>query len=784
MIFFDTAEEWDAAALERVLSGEPTGENSSYVPDPALKALEGRAIEAMENVYQLLEAAERRDAVTKNSEVALRALKARCLTPDVDDSGSSSSSGSGSGSGLNSDSEPKSSSSSSDRDLTEELESDSENGSGQDNLSEDTSESEADSDADYTDNKSPSESYTLPNRLYAPSGLRISTKSVDQEPKAPTAQSPPTSKQGNSSKQAKLTSNRKAEKKKRRKAERQKVKQAENDFLDFLDRMIDELDNLRTLGISSTELFLKQHYAKKRTEKAGDEAQQAILTSRFRDSVERMIIELFRIGLPHAGGQISTEDAEVIANCALMVGLQQGVEIPYDEFQEAIVGITEAITSRPKKVNEAQFSGLGIRAAPALRLKSDTEPKLPSDKTNSDGKLGPTGRKKGFFGWAAKFFQPSGKTAGFIPPAEESRDYTIKDKWTEKDLETATGGRHPFIDPEITLILQGVHGDAHETYENNERYIWGCEYLEADLEDITIETLPSNGKQKPGHKSPEDASYYCKFTTRLFSSINTWIEKYIIPTRKTASIKIDSFTVLPVIQQTLRKFDYFEESDFITPAGEKSLKKRNLRRRIKRQMFFQYLFYQVLYENIWSKWLYGLDDYLEAHVLNIAGLDETQKQTKQGHFARGRWFTDNIRRKPTGMTQTVLDHQAHIATTLRQLFVPLLNSNNAGPGPTNRRMCTSAEKELLLIISDAQALQLMFQSEVTFHQIIFDWPGARFDKQWMVNAANSTDMERLGGQPVPGKTSGLTSEDKIDFVFQPGLYIEEAAEIYEYIVVA
>ncbi|KAF3261785.1 hypothetical protein TWF192_008243 [Orbilia oligospora] len=765
---FDAAETWDAAALERVLSGGSTGANSSYTPDPELKALEGQAIEAMENVYYLLEEAERRDAVTKNSETALRALKASCLPPDLNDSGSESN---------NSDSDP---------DYPGEPESESESEPESEPGSESKpgsdkggSDNETDTESDSTEEGGGSESSFTSDILYEPSGLGGAIRSTSQGPEYPTRQNPPTSKQANASERGSSKSQRKAEKKKKKHAERQKIKDTENDFLDFLDRMVDELENLRTLGLSSTDLFLKQHYAKKKMEKPEDKAQKAILTSKFRESVERMIIELFRIGLPHAGCQISTADAEIIAKCALIVGLQQGVEIPPNEFKEAVVGITDAIMKTPENEVKAQPNGgRELRTAP----KNNTY--ISSKDGDSGGKPAPTETKRGFFGWAARFFQPSGKNGGFIPPPEESRDYSIKESWTGEDLQTETGGRHPFIDPEILLVLQDVNDNAQETYENSERYIWGCEYLEADLEDITIETLPSNGKQKPGHKGPQDASYYYGFTSRLFSSINTWIEKYIIPARKTASININSPSVLPAIKQSLRKFDYFEESDFITPEGEKSLKNRNINRRIKRQMFFQYIFYQVLYENIWSKWLYGLSDYTEAHVLNIAGLDETQKNTKQGHFARGRWFTDNIRRKPTNMTQKILDNQAHIATTLRQLFVPLLNINNSSSGPNNRRMCISAEKELLLIISDAQALQLMFQSETRFHQIMFDWPGSRFDSRWMVNAANATDMEPLGKQPVPGKTGNLTSEDKIDFVFQPGLFISETVEIYEHIVVA
>ncbi|EGX53631.1 hypothetical protein AOL_s00006g89 [Orbilia oligospora ATCC 24927] len=778
-MYFNAAKTWDAAALERVLTGESTGANPSYVPDPELKALEGQAIEAMENVYYLLEEAERRDAVTKNSETALRALKASCLPPDVNDSNSESNN---SDSDLDYPGEPES---------ENESESESELGSDKGNLSGSGSDNETDPESDSTEEGGASDSSFTSGILYEPSGLGGAVRSTSQGHEYPTKQSLPASKQANASKRGDSKSQRKAEKKKKKHAERQKIKDAENDFLDFLDRMVDELENLRNLGLSSTDLFLKRHYAKGKMEKPEDKAQKAILTSKFRESVERMIIELFRIGLPHAGCQISTADAEIIAKCALIVGLQQGVEIPPNEFKEAVVGITDAImnnlvsfldvtkgSNNPKNEVKAQPNGgRGLRAAP----KNNTD--IDSNNVDSDGKP-PTETKRGFFGWAAKFFQPSGENGGFIPPPEESRDYSIKESWTGKDLQTETGGRHPFIDPEILLVLQDVNDDAQETYENNERYIWGCEYLEADLEDITIETLPSNGKQKPGHKGPQDASYYYGFTSRLFSSINTWVEKYIIPARKTASININSPSVLPAIKQSLRKFDYFEESDFITPEGERSLKNRNIKRRIKRQMFFQYIFYQVLYENIWSRWLYGLSDYTEAHVLKIAGLDETQKNTKQGHFARGRWFTDNIRRKPTNMTQTILDNQAHIATTLRQLFVPLLNINNSSSGPSNRRMCISAEKELLLIISDAQALQLMFQSEARFHQIMFDWPGSRFDGRWMVNAANAVDMEPLGQQPVPGKTGNLTSEDKIDFVFQPGLFISEAVEIYEQIVVA
>ncbi|RVD84384.1 uncharacterized protein DFL_006136 [Arthrobotrys flagrans] len=736
------AETWNSTALENVLSREFIGVNPSYVPDPELKALEERAMEAMEHVYDLHEVAERRDAVTKNSEVAVRAIKARFLTPDADNDSNSEaepeSDSLGSGSGL-------------DQDVTEESASDSETGSGQ----EDPSDDDIDSEADYTEEEWTPELTAIPEPR---SALRRAVKFADQVPKTSITKSPPTSKQmkpPSQNENPKLDRNK--EKKETRKAERKKIKQAENDFLDFLDRMVRELDNLKVLGQSSTDLFLRQHYAKNGTEASGDKLQQVRLTSRFQESVERMITELFRIGLPHVGSQISTADAEVIAKCALIVGLRQGIEISPHEFKEAIDSITYAIAKNFTRGEESLPVGSGLRAVPATKTVTDTKLKP------NPGKPGPIETKKGYFGWAARFFQPSGKNP---------------------DLQAETGGRHPFVDPEIKLVLQDVNDEAQEAYENNERYIWGCEYLEADLKDITIETLPSNGKQKPGHKGPEDATYYRSFTSRLFASINTWVKRYIIPARKTTSIKINSPSALPAIKQTLRKFDYFEESDFITPEGEKSMKKRNEKRRMKRQMFFQYLFYQVLYENIWSKWLYGLSEHAEARVLKLAGLDETQKNTKQGHFARGRWFTDNVRRKPTNMTEIVLDHQAHIATTLRQLFVPLLNSNSAGTSPAKRRMSTSAEKELLMIISDAQALQLMFQSEFTVHKIVFDWPGTRFDKRWMVNGANAADVERSGRKPVPGKENGLVRGDTVDFVFQPGLFIGEATEIYEHIVVA
>ncbi|KAK6356494.1 hypothetical protein TWF718_000853 [Orbilia javanica] len=761
-----------SADLEKTLTGESTNATHADAPDSELKSLEEKATEAMENVYYLLEAAERRDAVTQNAEIALRSIKARLLAPDTevgDDSNSGSDSSDSDSSDSASDSDPDSESNS-DSDPPDET------GSNQSDLSED----DIDSEASYTEEEEwSSGSTTTPEPNSAPSALRRTVKSPGRRAKDSNTKSLRVTKSKNVSERKGSKSEHRNEKKNKKELKRQQVKRAEDEFLEFLDRMVRELDNLRVLGKSSTDLFLKQYEVKEGTEALGDKLQQAKLASKFRDSVERMIIELFRIGLPHSGCQISTADAEVIAKCALIVGIKQGVGIQRDEFEEAIVDVTDAIVRRLSKREEPSPDGHGLRGAPAAKSVAGAKSESSPEKTDLGAK--PTKR---YFGWATKFFQPSGKTPGFIPPSEDTRDFTIKDDWTEKDLQAETVGRHPFIDPEVKIVLRSINDAAREACRNNERYIWGCEYLESDLKNITIGTLPSNGKVKPAHNGPEGPAYYHKFTSRLFSSINTWVERYILPTRRTASIKINSPAVLPAIKQTLRKFDYFEESDFIVPKGEKSLKSRNEKRKIKRQMFFQYLFYQVLYENIWSRWLYGMNKDMEAHVLELAGLEETEKHTKKGHLARGRWFTDNIRRKPTHMAQRILDLQAHLATTLRQLFVPLLNSNNEGPKPDKRRMCISAEKELMMIISDAQALQIMFQSEITVNRIIFGWPGQSFDKRLMINAASNTEMRRLGYEPVPGKDRGLTKEDKVDFVFQPGLFIDEATEIYEHIVVA
>ncbi|KAK6531461.1 hypothetical protein TWF281_008265 [Arthrobotrys megalospora] len=672
----------------------------------------------MENVYYLLQGADRRDVAAQNSEPGFRAKNTRPKTPDTDESSSETDY--------------------SDLEDTEESE-----------AGETDPEEDIDPEGEYRQEDSTPESSPTPEPSLEPSALR------SEKPTMPITE------------QRSMIGP-------KTKEEARKIKLSK-DFTKFLSLIIPEFEHIRDchLGkpISSlktpiTQIPLRDKSVdKKEMHQFAPNMESAGLD--FDDGPDPEL-QLETTWIPYALDRVLAISAQVL-------GVDKSLwrEDPRYHDIKALF---------PKEESTAKS---GLRATTATETTTETTTKPAILRYDADGNLivSKGKAKDGYVKWARNFLQPSGKMPTFIPPPESSRDFTVKEEWTPQEFQAETSGRHPFIDPEVKMVLLLLKQEAEEAYEENGVCIWGCEYHPDDLEDITIDTLPSNGEYKPAHRGPEDTMYYHEFTSRLFASINTWIEKYIIPTGKETSIDIKSRQVLPAIKQTLRKLDYFEDSDFMIPAGEKSTKKTNAERKTKRQMFFQYIFYQVLYHNIWSHWLYGLRRDIEDHVLKLADLKRGEMNTKEGHFARGRWFTDNIRRKPTNMAQLILEHQAQIATTLRQIFVPLLNPKSAGADASKRRMPLSAEKELYMIISDAQALQLMFQSEVGVHMIVFDEPGSSFEKPWMINAASAAAMEPLNREPVPGKNGELDKRDKISLAFQPALFIDEETDIYEHIVV-
>ncbi|KAK6363743.1 hypothetical protein TWF730_001161 [Orbilia blumenaviensis] len=731
----------------------------------------------MKNVHQLLEEANRRHEEIEEVETALRTIKSRFQDLDTDDSSSESDF--------------------SDLDLSGH-----EPSPDQDNISED----DLDPEAEYARENSIPEPPPAGESGSTSQGLRALVR-----PGTPYARKRPQYQDIKPNKKTQLhTVNTETSKQAQRKTEKIQLQEERKEFAHFINGMLEELYKMRDEGpsqASSRSASSKKPDSVRKLPSGKDEEM-------FWELLQNLIVELDNIGFM-TSPRMTAKNASIIASCARLLGIKRGVHVAQDQFKtmlEALkvhvavykgkseVETSDAETSYAEtsdaETSDAELSEVvskvALRAEKAgfrsgTRTKTDRSPaksKVGVLTLTADGQPHEAAlkTKPGLLKWAAKYFGPSGENPEFVPPSDVTRDFTIKKEWTRADLQAETLGRHPYIDPEVKLVLLELKEDAQKAYEENEDYIWGCEYHPDDLQGITISTLPSNGKYKPAHRGPEDAIYYYGYTFRLFSSINTWIERYIVPTDKKTSININGRSVLPAIKRVFRALDYFNESDFVIPAGEKSLKKRNARRKMKRQMFFQYVFYHVLYENIWSQWLYGLRKDVEYHVLESAGLKKEQRNTKEGHFARGRWFTDNVRRKPTSMAQQVLEHQAQIATTLRQIFVPLLNAGSREPG-SKRRMVQNAEKELYMIISDAQALQFMFQSEVDVHMIAYDRPGTRFEASWMINAASAAAMKPLGLKPVPGKRE-LSKWDRIDFAFQPALFIGEGTEIYEQVVVS
>ncbi|KAF3907714.1 hypothetical protein AA313_de0208156 [Arthrobotrys entomopaga] len=373
---------------------------------------------------------------------------------------------------------------------------------------------------------------------------------------------------------------------------------------------------------------------------------------------------------------------------------------------------------------------------------------------------------------AAKEQGPSG------PLSDDTRNFALGTNWTEDDFRRETAGRHPYIDPEVRMSLITTRKMIEQEYEDNQKYIKGLHYHPDDLNLIAIPTLPSNpGGMKPSHAGPQPPEYYFQYCKNLFASIAEWIKKHIVPTDG-AAIRFNSKTLLPSISNAVGKLDYFKASDFTVASSDP---KTIAERKIKRQIFFQYIFYMVLNESIWKNWIYGYDEDTIAMVLEEAGLTYGQKNTHEGHHARGKWFIENVRRQETTMNQRILNHQIHVATTLRQIFVPLLKPS-ATDGDV-RRMPVVAERELHMIVGDAQALQLMFQSEYSVHMIQFDEPGSVFEEAWMVNAADPGYMKKVGEQVVPGRSTRLSSRDRIALAFQPAVFIETEAEILERVVV-
>ncbi|EPS44892.1 hypothetical protein H072_1116 [Dactylellina haptotyla CBS 200.50] len=380
-----------------------------------------------------------------------------------------------------------------------------------------------------------------------------------------------------------------------------------------------------------------------------------------------------------------------------------------------------------------------------------------------------------------KKFSPSGDKA-FEPLGDDTRDFTVREYWTPQDLERETTGRLPFIDPEVKAALEKIKDQTEKEYQESIEYLKDVYYHPDDLKLLTIETLPSNpGGLKPTHPGPMDPYYYSEYARNLFASITTWVSKYLVPIDD-SPVNINSPYVLPSIKNAVRRLEYFEEKDFTVKKNPKATVEEKGDRWAKRQMFFQYIFYMVLNENIWKHWLYGLSEETEKMVLENAGLSRSQKNTADGHFARGKWFVENIRRKETNMTKRIIDHQVQMATTLRQIFVPLFKAENAKGKSRGRRMPVSAERELQVIIGDAQALQLMFQSEYIVHMVQFDEPESPFEEAWMINGADGETMNRFNEDPVPGRAEPLTWRDNIALAFQPAVFIDTEAALMERIV--
>ncbi|KAK6335485.1 hypothetical protein TWF696_002259 [Orbilia brochopaga] len=373
----------------------------------------------------------------------------------------------------------------------------------------------------------------------------------------------------------------------------------------------------------------------------------------------------------------------------------------------------------------------------------------------------------------------------FTLPSDDTRNFKLK-KWTQEDYQRETTGRLPFIDPEVKQALEAIRRTTHQEVEKNRKYATGTEYNPDDLALITISTLPSNGPKKVTHTGPQTPEYYRNYATRLFASVETWVRKYLVP-EDMAPIDIRAPDVSQSLRSAIGSLPYFHQRDFLPPPtanlkGEE-LKLRTESCRAKRQIYFQYMIYSILNEEIWCKWLYGLDDRVDDKVLELAKLDRSQKNTVPGHAARGKWYHENIRTQPTNTNINTVNHSVQLATTFRQMFVPLLRFKDTKRTASDRRMPTSAERELHMIISDAQALQYMFQSERGgVHIVQFDEPSTPFEAQWMVNAANREDMRRLKESAVPGRPGELTERDQIALAYRPALFIGTETLIWEKIV--
>ncbi|KAF3932336.1 hypothetical protein ABW19_dt0210271 [Dactylella cylindrospora] len=370
-------------------------------------------------------------------------------------------------------------------------------------------------------------------------------------------------------------------------------------------------------------------------------------------------------------------------------------------------------------------------------------------------------------------------------PDAEPQDPAVSEedliaKWIERQLDVEMDGKVPFIDPEVKIALELIKAYTEQEIEENWKYMKDVHYHPDDLKLITIDSLPCNGFEKPSHDGPQSPTYYWTYTSRLRASIRTWIEKYILPADH-KQINLSHPEVLEFLSTTVNNLNkYFDPEDFMPeqlPVGTKVPRDVWKRRRGKRLAFFLYLFHRFLNEHIWSHWLYGFDEEVEQKVMKWAQLDWTTRNTDAGHRARGSWFVENVRRKETNMNRKMLDHQVFMAGQLRSIFAPLMKLKNPHSKANLYTLEGSAEREMHMILSDAQALQLMFQSEYCYHKIHFDPPQVTlFKPEWMWNVSDVGEGEEWQIPGGPGPESG---NKFISFAFEPALVIDGETEIFE-----
>lgn len=135
------------------------------------------------------------------------------------------------------------------------------------------------------------------------------------------------------------------------------------------------------------------------------------------------------------------------------------------------------------------------------------------------------------------------------------------------------------------------------------------------------------------------------------------------------------------------------------------------------------------------------------------------------------------------MTAKIIEHQIAIAGTLRKLLGHFSQySTFAHEDAAKKILCTTAERELNMIIADAQALQMMFQSEYSRHKIFVHVIGTRYSPENMVDCSDPALMKSIGRESIAANVNPLGDKPEVAMSIEPGLMIRDQIVMQEKVV--